>query len=237
MEESKKPTQTKLYQRLIEIQNELKAPKGRYNTFGKYAYRSAEDILESLKPLLKKHGVAQVINDDIVLIGDRFYIKATVTLFDDKETLSTTAFAREENERKGMNGDQLTGASSSYARKYALNAMYAIDDNKDNDDTNNEDSPKKKPRKNNDEVIKQAMENNTIEKAPEAKMTPKQIAIITMYSKHFGDRAGKIALDYMKAHNVAKSKDLTETQAIELIRDLSELDNGDIVIKYESEKK
>lgn len=128
------------YQRLILIQSELKAPKGQYNNFGKYKYRNAEDILEAVKPLLKEHYFALVINDQVEQIGERYYVRSTVTLIDtlsdDKEYISTVAYAREEENKKGMDGSQVTGASSSYARKYALNGLFAIDDTKDSDTTN-----------------------------------------------------------------------------------------------------
>jgi hypothetical protein len=122
---------------LINIQSKLKAPKGQYNSFGKYKYRSCEDILEAIKPLLKETGCVLTITDEIVLIGDRFYVKATVLLKNSSgETISTSAYAREEESKKGMDGSQVTGASSSYARKYALNGMFCIDDTKDSDSTN-----------------------------------------------------------------------------------------------------
>lgn len=119
--------------KLTDIQNELKAPKNQYNKFGGYAYRSCEDILEAVKPLCKKHGCEVLMSDDIVLVGDRFYVKATCSFFDGERTTTTTAFAREEFAKKGMDVAQVTGAASSYARKYALNAMFLIDDNKDAD--------------------------------------------------------------------------------------------------------
>ena len=122
---------------LIAIQNELKAPKGQYNSFGKYHYRSCEDILEAVKPLLHKHNATLSITDEVVLIGDRFYVKATATFVSaDGYTQSVSAYAREELDKKGMDGSQITGASSSYARKYALNGLFLIDDTKDSDSTN-----------------------------------------------------------------------------------------------------
>lgn len=122
---------------LVNIQSKLKAPKGQYNSFGKYKYRSCEDILEAVKPLLKENNCVLTIADDIILVGDRFYVKAIVTLKNSSgETVTTTAFAREEESKKGMDGSQVTGASSSYARKYALNGMFCIDDTKDSDTTN-----------------------------------------------------------------------------------------------------
>ena len=122
---------------LINIIAELKAPKGQYNSFGKYRYRSCEDILEAVKPLCAKNNVLLTITDDIVLIGDRFYVKATATVTNlEGASVSASALAREEDTKKGMDGSQVTGASSSYARKYALNGLFCIDDTKDADATN-----------------------------------------------------------------------------------------------------
>ena len=122
---------------LIAIQSELKAPKSQFNKFGGYKYRKAEDILEAVKPLLAKQKCTLIITDDVVLIGNRIYVKATATIKNEKgECETTTGWAREEETKKGMDGSQITGASSSYARKYALNGLFAIDDNADSDTTN-----------------------------------------------------------------------------------------------------
>ena len=122
----------KIYTELARIQQELKAPKNLFNKFGNYAYRNAEGILEAVKPLL--NGLALIINDEPVSLGDRYYIKATVTLTDGDDSVSAVAYAREDETKKGMDGCQITGACSSYARKYALNALLMIDDAKDSDD-------------------------------------------------------------------------------------------------------
>lgn len=131
--------QLNIYQKLQYVQRELKAPKGQYNSYGKYKYRSCEDILTAAKPLLSKAGAAIVLTDEIVLIGDRFYIKATAEFVDtDKETsIKNTAYAREDETKKGMDGSQITGTASSYARKYALNGLLLIDDTKDADTDEN----------------------------------------------------------------------------------------------------
>ncbi len=131
-----------IYEKLLAIQQEVKAPKDKTNDFGKYKYRSAEQILESVKPHLKKHKATLVINDEIVAIEGRLFVKATATLIDIEETqvgnlnifkeISSTAFA-ELSEHKGMTADQTTGTASSYARKYALNALFLLDDTKDAD--------------------------------------------------------------------------------------------------------
>ena len=121
---------------LIAIQSELKAPKNQWNDFGKYNYRSAEDILEAVKPLLKKYNCHLTISDEMVVLGERYYVKATATLAKEGESISTTAYAREEESKKGMDSSQITGSTSSYARKYALNGLFCIDDTKDSDFTN-----------------------------------------------------------------------------------------------------
>lgn len=122
---------------LIAIQSELNAPKTLLNKFGGYHYRSAETILEALKPLLKKYNCLMTISDDVVMVGERYYVKSVVTICNPSgQYFSVTGYAREEENKKGMDGSQITGASSSYARKYALNGMFAIDDTKDSDATN-----------------------------------------------------------------------------------------------------
>ncbi|WP_339052870.1 ERF family protein [Fusobacterium animalis] len=143
-----------IYEKLLKAQVELKAPKGQYNSFGKYKYRSCEDILEALKPVLDKLKLTLFISDEIVEVGGSYklekkdetvetvgrkYVKATITLVNIEkpdEIIKTSALAREEETKKGMDGSQITGASSSYARKYALNGMFMIDDTKDSDSTN-----------------------------------------------------------------------------------------------------
>lgn len=143
-----------IYEKLLKAQVELKAPKGQYNSFGKYKYRSCEDILEALKPVLDKLKLTLFISDEIVEVGGSYkvskkdeivesegrkYVKATITLINIEkpdEIIKTSALAREEETKKGMDGSQITGASSSYARKYALNGMFMIDDTKDSDSTN-----------------------------------------------------------------------------------------------------
>lgn len=131
-----------LQQKLIEIQAELKAPKSQYNKFGGYNYRNCEDILEAVKPLCAKHEIVPLLSDEIVMIGDRFYIKATAKVTDRKDEIATTAFARESKDKKGMDESQITGSASSYARKYALNGLFCIDDTKDADFMDNSQSGK-----------------------------------------------------------------------------------------------
>ena len=130
-----------VYQKLMRVQSKLKAPKNQFNKFGNYSYRSCEDILEGLKPLLKEVGAILVINDEVVNIANRFYIKATASFIsiDDGEKIISSELAREEEERVKFDLAQLTGSVSSYARKYALNGLFAIDDTKDSDSTNKHD--------------------------------------------------------------------------------------------------
>lgn len=137
-----------IFEKISDIQMRLKAPKSQYNSFGKYNYRNCEDILEAVKPLLNEHKLYINISDTVEHIGDRYYIRATVTVSDGESTITSQAYAREEESKKGMDGSQVTGASSSYARKYALNGMFAIDDTKDSDTTNTggKEQPKEKPK-------------------------------------------------------------------------------------------
>lgn len=122
-------------EKLMTIQTELKAPKGQYNSYGKYHYRSCEDILEALKPHLKANNCTLTVSDEIVQIGDRYYVMAVATLYDNKseETIQNKAYARESFDKKGMDDSQITGTASSYARKYCLNGLFLIDDTKDAD--------------------------------------------------------------------------------------------------------
>lgn len=125
---------------MLAVQSELRAPKGQFNEFSNFNYRSCEDILNALKPLLKKFKSAVVISDEMVLIGERYYIKATARFIDTEtgDEIQATAYAREQQARKGMDESQVTGAASSYARKYALNGLFAIDNNDDADSINND---------------------------------------------------------------------------------------------------
>lgn len=159
-------------QKLLNIQRDLKAPKSQYNSFGKYNYRNCEDILEAVKPLCAREGACLTISDEVVQIGERYYIKATATLYDSKtseEINHVTAYAREEAEKKGMDGSQVTGAASSYARKYALNGLFNIDDTKDADS----DEKSEQPVKSGNTAAKAAKPGK---ETSEAKNTPKSYA-------------------------------------------------------------
>lgn len=137
--------------RFSSAQTELKAPKNQYNSFGKYSYRSCEDILEAAKPVCAKYGLLLTVSDEVVHEGDRYYIKATAALYDAQggsdEVMSATAFAREPEAKKGMDDSQITGTASSYARKYALNGLFCIDDTKDADTQDNTNSGRKSAQK------------------------------------------------------------------------------------------
>lgn len=135
MEKSKIITKETLYGGLARIQQTLKAPKGQYNTFSNFTYRSCEDIVEAVKPLL--NGLVLMLEDEIVIVGNRYYVKANATLTNGKEKVSVFAYAREAEIKKGMDEAQITGSASSYARKYALNGLFAIDDTKDADTKDN----------------------------------------------------------------------------------------------------
>ncbi|HBF0457915.1 TPA: ERF family protein, partial [Clostridioides difficile] len=143
-----------VYIKLVNIQSTLKAPKSQFNSFGKYNYRSCEDILEGLKPILKEEKALVILDDNIVQIGNRFYVEATATLIDAEtgEKVSTKALAREDETKKGMDLAQVTGSVSSYARKYALNGLFCIDDTKDSDATNKHGNEQKKKEVNESEL-------------------------------------------------------------------------------------
>lgn len=129
--------------KLAEIQQEIKAPKGQFNSFGKYKYRSCEDLVEAIKPVINPKGYSLILTDEVVEVGGRVYFKATATITNGTETYSATGWAREDENKKGMDASQLSGATSSYARKYALNGLFAIDDTKDSDSTNKHGENKK----------------------------------------------------------------------------------------------
>lgn len=135
--------------KLIFIQNELKCKKTQFNSFGKYYYRNTESILEALKPLLLKYECLLVITDEVIQIGERYYVKATAAITDNELSVSVSGFAREEDSKKGFDASQITGAASSYARKYALNGLFAIDDTKESDTTNVKEKPELTPQSEN----------------------------------------------------------------------------------------
>ena len=207
-----------IYEKLLNIQAELKAPKNQYNSFGKYNYRSCEDILEGLKPLLIKYKVTLIIDDEIVQIGDRYYVKATATLIDvegeGREYINSTAFAREDEKKTGMDLSQLTGSTSSYARKYALSGLFAIDDTKDSDATNNHGKIQSQaPADEN----KQAIEDNSL-------ASKKQLNLIYKLVKDKNYSSESMAKYINEAFGKKSSKELTKKEASELIKMLNEMD-------------
>ena len=173
-----------IYEKILKAQVELKAPKGQYNSFGKYKYRSCEDILEALKPVLDKLKLTLFIKDDVIEVNTRNYVKATITLVNIEkpdEIIETSALAREEETKKGMDGSQITGASSSYARKYALNGMFMIDDTKNSDSTNTHGKEETKT----DEEKKQAFLNSKegmIERLKESLSSDKLKKVLSAYN-------------------------------------------------------
>lgn len=192
-----------VYEKLKKIQAELKAPKNQYNSFGKYNYRSCEDILEGLKPLLVKNQATLTISDEIVLIGDRYYVKATAKLIDIEkgESIESSAFAREDETKKGMDLAQVTGSTSSYARKYALNGLFAIDDTKDSDATNtHEDKP-----------------NNESKPTATKGISEAQIKRLFAIAKKHNIDAEGVKKGVMKYYNKMNVADLTKQEYDELI--------------------
>ena len=197
-----------IYEKLLAIQQELKAPKGQYNSFGKYNYRSCEDILEAVKPLCAKHEALLIVSDELVYMGDRYYIKATATLIDTVESNSyaqNTAYAREEETKKGMDCSQITGTASSYARKYALNGLFCIDDTKDADT---------------DEFKKQ-------EDKPEPKVDKKMMEVIVETAARYAEiKKGdpdELLKYYLNKYKVKTIEDLTYKNGIAISKELSSL--------------
>lgn len=191
--------------KLLAIQSELKAPKGQYNSFGKYRYRSCEDILEAVKPLLAKNGCTLTLSDSIDAAGDRVYIKASATLRCGEESITNTAFAREDESKKGMDGSQITGTASSYARKYALNGLFCIDDTKDAD-TDEYTARQKEP-----EHPKWQQEPKTV-----AYATPEQIERIKTLAEEKGTDAAKM-LTYYHAESIETMKKSAADLCIEAL--------------------
>ena len=192
-----------IYKKLMLVQSKLKAPKNQYNSFGKYSYRSCEDILEGLKPLLNEVEAIITLNDEVVNIGERFYIKAIATFIDiaTGEKVEVSALAREDETKKGMDLAQVTGSVSSYARKYALNGLFAIDDTKDSDSTNKHDKDKSSNVTN----------LNTENKWTNAKLTDSQIKRLYAIAYKKGIAADKVKEQVLKKFN-KEVKDLTKIE-------------------------
>lgn len=200
-----------IYEKLLEIQKELKAPKSQYNSFGKYSYRSAEDILEAVKPLCYNNKVVLTLSDDIVLVNERYYVKACAMLVDAEKPESTiivSAYAREEEEKKGMDGSQVTGAASSYARKYALNGLFDIDDTKDSDFTNTgskKDSESKKSKAPASEEVTQKIAEIKAEIDNKLASGIERDAIIATLKKACGTAQYTKLTDITKANNALEA--------------------------------
>ena len=212
-----------IYKKLSNVQTELKAPKNQFNGFGKYKYRSCEDILEAVKPLLAKNKLTMIISDEIEHIGERFYIKATIELFDVEtgETIITSKLAREEETKKGMDASQLTGSTSSYATKYALNGLFLIDDTKDADATNNHGNDQKNENKSDNKS------DNKNDKQQQKKETKKitidtYLEAIRKYEKEYQTEIK----DYLVDKALTEIEDLNFEQAKELAIQIKEKVKG-----------
>ena len=194
-----------VWEKLSKVQTELKAPKNQFNGFGKYKYRNCEDILEAVKPLLAKNKLTMLISDEIEHIGERFYVKATATLIDveTSEIIIVSKNAREEETKKGMDASQLTGSTSSYAAKYALNGLFLIDDTKDADATNNHGNDQKNENKNDKPTQKKGIKKITIDTYLEA---------IRKYEKEYQTEIK----DYLVDKALIEIEDLNFEQAKEL---------------------
>lgn len=191
-----------IYKKLLDVQTELKAPKGQFNKFGNYSYRSCEDILESLKPLLKQVKATVVLTDEIKLVGDRYYIEATCKFIDIEtgDVLENTSLAREDENKKGMDLAQVTGSCSSYARKYALNGMFCIDDVKDADATN------KHGKEDNNKSYSQDNATNTARK-----LSDKQLSRLYAIANKAGADKDLVKQQVMKKFN-KEVKELTKQE-------------------------
>ena len=194
-------------EKLLRVQTELVAPKGQWNDFSKFKYRSCEDILEAVKPLLKDVKAALTISDEIQQIGDRYYVVAVARFIDveDATSVSVTAYAREELSKKGMDASQITGSASSYARKYALNGLFAIDDGKDADTRNNKAEPKQKEEPSLDNL------NNKI-KQPKANVLQNEVKRIGMTDEQF-----------LSKYKKESYRDFTENEWLKLVPALQKI--------------
>lgn len=201
-----------LKEKLSEIQIELKVNKSQYNSFGKYSYRSAEDILEAVKPLCKKNKVVLILEDEVDLIGERYYIKATAKLIDteSEEVLSVFAYAREADKKSGMDESQITGSCSSYARKYALNGLFCIDDTKDADTDEQHNQVAEGGKADTKAKAKKAQEADPVISSDKV-----EIAVATIRNKQ------TTLANVLKAYGVPKLADLTESQYQNLMKRLS----------------
>lgn len=199
-----------LTEKLIQIQKDLKAPKGQWNNYSSFYYRSAEDILEAVKPLNAEQGLLLTLADEPILIGEWHYIKATASITDGEQEKTVTAYAREAQTKKGMDDSQITGTASSYARKYALNGLYLIDDTKDADT---------------DEYNKQ--NNNQNQSKPQQNpITQKQVGTIKSKAMEFAKLRGRKPEEVYKAMNIADVTKLSSDYASQTIKTLDKWIKG-----------
>lgn len=188
--------------KLNKVQTELKAPKGQYNNFGKYKYRNCEDILEAVKPLLSKYGLVILIDDSLELVGERYYIRAKAIVYDIESgnSICNSAYAREEETKKGMDASQITGSASSYARKYALNGLLAIDDTKDSDSQNNGSKPNvatNNGKQTSSADEKQKLQVQIANVAKNFKIDPKEVIAI-IRSKYKKENSDEMTVEELK---------------------------------------
>lgn len=197
----------KLHEKLLAIQTKLKAPKGQYNNFGNFNYRSAEGILEAVKPLNAEQGVLLTITDEIKEVGGRVYVVATATVSDGTDELKVSAFSREPENKKGMDESQITGATSSYARKYALNGLYAIDDNKDADTDEHKQQQDNAPKKQQTQKQQQKQQQQQAKEPTEQELHE----IVEKYARNIealGVERSKLIEYVCNKHNVGNLFDL-----------------------------
>jgi len=207
------------YDKIIKIQSELKVSKQQRNKFGNYNYRSCEDIVEGVKPLSKELGLALLISDELVLIGERYYIKATAKLTDGENEVSCNGYARESDNKKGMDDSQLTGSTSSYARKYALNGLLAIDDTKDADNLNKHGKG--------ETSIKTPVKKKVVKQTKEPLDPAKVKALYTLATKK-GLADADVKKGIKKYYNAVSTKDLTIDQFKDMMKRLKKIeDKGD----------
>ena len=201
-----------VFERLQAVQQELKAPKSQFNKFGNFSYRSCEDILEAVKPLLKKHALVLTISDDLISSNGRYYIQAKALLFNSGgEKIEVTSYAREEETKKGMDGSQITGAASSYARKYALNGLFLIDDQKDADAQAPPQALKPKP-------TPEPKPKPLGEPSPD--VTNPQLAKIFAMAKERHVESEDMKIYLRATYNIESTKELTKSQASNLISEM-----------------
>ena len=216
-----------IHEKLMMIQTAISVPKNLYNKFGNYYYRNAETICEAVKPFLTKENCSLTIEDDVIAVGDRIYIKATATITDnkDKDSVSVSAIAREPIERKGMDASQITGASSSYARKYALNGLFLLDDNKDADTEENrveaearaqKDAPKSSPHRR--DTPEEAQKNEEMKSSVDPVFLPTRDKKITKEQwAHYDAELKRTGIDesvILSTYSVTSKEELTQAQLI-----------------------